>query len=260
MWKVYKRTCPNGRVYIGVTSRTLEERMGAGYQNNREFALDIIKYGKENIISEILEEHENYDNAIIRELYYIRQYSDTCYNKVGNSTKHTGTKSCTKLPAQTPLHKKSSTDCSPHYKQHVVPLTTKPIHRRTCPVSTYDLQGNYITTYPTAATASKETNVNKGDIISCCRGIKADGKAKFQCKGLIFRYAVDKLDEFPDVPVACKKVEQYTLDGEYIRTFNSLKEAWLHTGAPISAIGKVCNGLGKSSGGYVWKYAKKEVG
>lgn len=255
MWKVYKRTCPNGRVYIGITSRTLEERMSAGYQNNREFALDIIKYGKENIISEVLEEHKNYDDAIVRELYYIQQYSDVCYNKIGNSTKRNSSEPCTKRRAQA-----SSTDHHPHYKQHTIPLTTKPTGRHTCPVSTYDLKGNYITTYPTAAIAAEKTKVNDGDVISCCRGIKADGKAKYQCKGIIFRYAIDKLDEFPDIPVACKKVEQYTLDGEYIRTFDSLKEAWLHTGASIGAIGKVCKGLAKSSGGYVWKYAEKEVG
>lgn len=253
MWKVYKRTVPNGKVYIGITKRTLEERMCGGYQNNRAFALDIIKYGKENIISEILEEHENYDVAVERELYYIQQYRDICYNKVGNTKRV----SCTVIPAQSYLHSDTSTKGShAQYKSHIVPLTTKSPHRRSCPISTYDLQGNYITTYENSKIASEATGVSNGDIISCCKGVKADGKPRYQCKGLIFRYAVDKLDEFPDIPVACKKVEQYTLDGEYIRTFDSLREAWLHTGAPIGAIGHVCKGLQKSSAGYIWKYAK----
>jgi hypothetical protein len=82
-----------------------------------------------------------------------------------------------------------------------------------------------------------------------------------QVKGYIFRYAVDKLDEYPDIPVACKKVDQYTLDDEYIRTFDSLKEAWLYTGATIGSIGKVCKGLLKSAGGFKWKYTnEKEIG
>lgn len=254
MWKVYKRTCPNGKVYIGITKRTLEERMGAGYQNNRAFALDIIKYGKDKIISEILEEHENYDRAIERELYYIQLYKEVCYNKIGNARG----RSCTEMSAQNFLHSSTSTKTpaqSRHIKEHIVPLTTKPTDRHTCPISVYDLNGNYITTYPTSKIASKELNVNNGDIISCCKGTKADGKARFQVKGYVFRYAVDKLDEYPDIPVACKKVEQYTLDGEYIRTFNSLKEAWLNTGAPIGAIGMVCKGLLKTSGGFIWKYA-----
>jgi hypothetical protein len=126
-------------------------------------------------------------------------------------------------------------------------------------VSTYDLQGNYITTYPNALLAAQDTGVNKGDVISCCKGVKPDGIARYQCKGLVFRYAVDKLDEFPDVPVGCKRVEQYTLDGEYIRTFGSQKEAWLHTGISSHYIGMVCKKERESFGGYIWKYAEKEA-
>lgn len=261
MWKVYKRTCPNGKVYIGITSRTLEERMSNGYQNNVAFARDIVKFGKENIISEVLEEYPDYDTAILREHYYIQQYKDICYNKVGNARRSctvSGTVPSTEQRAQNT----ASTVCRAHYKEHIIPLTTKPKGRHTCPISVYDLEGNYITTYADAKIASVATKVNNGDIISCCKGEKADGKARFQCRGLIFRYAVDKLDEYPDVPGACKKVEQYTLNGEYIRTFDSLKEAFLATGAQIGAIGHVCKGLAKSSGGFIWKYAEttKEVG
>lgn len=251
MWKVYKRTCPNGKVYIGITKRTLEERMGNGYQNNRAFALDIIKYGKENIISEVLEEHDDYDTAVEREWHYIQVYKDVCYNKVGNSAYRKT--SCTVAPAQKP----PSTKGRAQYKQHIIPLTTKPTNRHSCPINVYDLQGQYICTFESAKEAADKLNVNQGEIISCCKGVKADGKPRYQTKGYVFRYAVDKLDEFPEVFHQCKKVDQYTLDGEYIRTFASLKEAWLHTGASIGAIGYVCKGLAKSSGGYVWKYAEK---
>lgn len=263
MWKVYKRTCPNGRVYIGITSRSLDERMQGGYKNNREFALAIIKYGKDAIVSEVLEEHENYDTALEREIYYINKYADICYNKIKNS--NIKGVPCTVRTAQTCLHRRACTEASPQkgtYKQYIVPLTTKPTNRHACPVSVYNLNGNYIRTYETAAIAAKELNVNKGDVISCCKGMRSDGQPRYHCKGLIFRYAVDKLDEYPERAFQCKKVNQYTLDGEYIRTFDSIKDAWLHTGAPANSIGSVCKGLLKSSGGYVWKYIEqeKEVG
>lgn len=251
MWKVYKRTCPNGKVYIGITKRTLEERMCGGYQNNREFALDIIKYGRENIISEILEEYDDYDQAVTRELHYIQVYKDCCYNKVGNTKRS----SCTVLSAQTCLHSDVSTEVRGHYKAHIVPLTLKPTDRHSCPINVYNVKGEYLTTYESAKIASQELNVNQGDIISCCKGFKSDGKARYQVKGYVFRYAIDKLDEYPEQPVTCKKVEQYTLDGEYIQTFDSLKDAWLKTGANIGSIGHVCKGLQKSSAGYLWKYA-----
>ena len=250
MWKVYKRTCPNGRVYIGITSRTLEERMTGGYMNNREFALAIIEYGKDNIESVVLEEYEDYDTAHERELYYIQQYKDICYNVLGNRRGRF---------AQSSLHNRVSTEYIPPqctYKDHIIPLTTKPKGWHTCPINVYDLNGTFICTYPSAKIAAKELSVNHGDIISCCKGVKSDGKPRYQVKGYVFRYAIDKLDKYPNIPVACKKVEQYTIDGEYIRTFQSLNDAWLHTGTYADSISRTCKGFRESAGGYIWKYAQ----
>lgn len=258
MWKVYKRTCPNGKVYIGITSKSLEERMGSCYQNNLDFALAIKKYGKENIKSEVLEECETYDDARILEDYYIDLFQDICYNKAGN---HKNTRN--NASAQSCLHSDSCTveppqetlNIRPHYKEHIVPLTPKPKNRRSCPIDVYNLEGEYINTYPSAKEASLALGVNHGDIISCCKGFKSDGKARYQVKGYIFRYSLDKLEEFPEEHHQCKKVNQYTKEGKYIKTFDSLTDAWLETGASIGSIGKVCKGLAKTSGGFVWKYA-----
>lgn len=54
---VYKHTCPNGKVYIGVTcSEEAEYRWisGWGYRKNVKFYADIQKYGLDNIQHEIL--------------------------------------------------------------------------------------------------------------------------------------------------------------------------------------------------------------
>lgn len=55
---VYKHTTPNGKVYIGITSKAVEQRWlnGRGYARNRHFYGAIKKYGWENIQHEILEE------------------------------------------------------------------------------------------------------------------------------------------------------------------------------------------------------------
>lgn len=50
-----------------------------------------------------------------------------------------------------------------------------------------------------------------------------------------------------------KPVEQYTLDGEYIRTFGSLCEAERVTGVGRSHIRMVLNGQMHQSGGFIWK-------
>lgn len=254
MWKVYKRTCPNGKVYIGITKRTLEDRMKGGYINNAEFAHDIIRFGTDNIVSEVLEEHDDYDTAIKREWYYIQLYKDICYNKIGNS------KSTHEKPPRSPLHSTPSTYSPAQFSQsekYGVPLTQKPDGRRTCPIDVYDTNGNFLFTFSSSKLASETLGVNHGDIVSCCRGCKSDGTPRYKVKGYIFRYAVDKLEEYPDEPVACKKVKQYSMKGEYIRTFNSIKEAALDANCCANTIGVVCAGRLKSAGGYIWKYAEK---
>lgn len=53
------------------------------------------------------------------------------------------------------------------------------------------------------------------------------------------------------------KVNQYTLDGEFIARYNSLVEASQIINIDPSGIGACCRGKAKSSGGYIWKYAEK---
>ena len=50
------------------------------------------------------------------------------------------------------------------------------------------------------------------------------------------------------------KVSQYTSDGTFIETFNSIKEAAEKTGCSDSKISKVCKGKRNHTGGFKWKY------
>lgn len=53
----------------------------------------------------------------------------------------------------------------------------------------------------------------------------------------------------------CKKVAQYSLDGKYIKTFESARAAFLETGISYKSISVVCNnGRKKQTGGYIWKF------
>ena len=54
-----------------------------------------------------------------------------------------------------------------------------------------------------------------------------------------------------------KKVNQYDLDGNFIRTFNSTIEASRAVKGYKSNISKCCKGEYKTSSGYIWKYAKE---
>lgn len=51
-----------------------------------------------------------------------------------------------------------------------------------------------------------------------------------------------------------KKVIQYDLNNNYIKTWNSLTEAGKELNINHSKISLVCNGKRKKAGGYIWRY------
>lgn len=51
-----------------------------------------------------------------------------------------------------------------------------------------------------------------------------------------------------------KKVLQYSLEGEFIKEWNSASEAETSLGYMSGNVSNVCRGLGKSAMGYMWKY------
>lgn len=53
------------------------------------------------------------------------------------------------------------------------------------------------------------------------------------------------------------EVEQWSLDGEYIQTYPSIKKATIESGC--NDISKCCKGKYKQSGGFVWKYKDLNV-
>ncbi len=53
-----------------------------------------------------------------------------------------------------------------------------------------------------------------------------------------------------------KKVEQFSLDGEYIATYYSMSEAERQTGAHVAVIHKCCKGIAGSANKFKWQYAE----
>lgn len=118
------------------------------------------------------------------------------------------------------------------------------------PVSQYTLDGVFVANYATIEQASKKVNISRGGIKCTC-----EGKQK-SAGGYLWRYRNDE----PPGKIRrdnCKRVDQYSKDGKFIATFNSIKEA-------TSALGKksfnnITENLKKRSNsayGFIWKYAK----
>lgn len=79
MYCVYRHTAPNGKVYIGQTCQSPNQRWrnGNGYSNNEYFTRAIQKYGWNNFIHEIIKDELTLEEANILEVELIKKYNST---------------------------------------------------------------------------------------------------------------------------------------------------------------------------------------
>lgn len=90
-WTVYKHTSPDGRVYIGITSRDPQTRWanGNGYSGNEYFSRAIHKYGWDSFSHEILCTGLTKENAELMEIQLIAEHCSTDRSK-GFNISHGG--------------------------------------------------------------------------------------------------------------------------------------------------------------------------
>ena len=215
---VYKHTFPNGAVYIGKTSMLPEDRWlnGWGYRSCPLMFNAILQYGWENIKHEILVDNISDEDAFEIERKEIARHSMSTIGPsctVPSAHSPTMIYNMKELPPQylaqetarfiaqnetshiQHKHKNKEPQYSltvPQKKEYLVPLTPKPTGTHQCPVDVYTIDGTFICTYPSGIIAAQELGVNHGDVVSCCKGVKANGKRKYQAKGYIFRYHIEK--------------------------------------------------------------------
>ena len=79
IWYIYKHTSPNGKVYIGQTRQTLNNRWleGDGYKHNKLFFKDIKKYGWYCFEHEVLCVCDSQAEADTQEIRFIALYDAT---------------------------------------------------------------------------------------------------------------------------------------------------------------------------------------
>ena len=128
-------------------------------------------------------------------------------------------------------------------------------------VGQFDKKMNLINIFSSTKEASNKLHIGCSDISSVCL------KKRRTAKGFVFRYIddysekeyeTDKQTDFDRPPVyskdKLKSVSKYTLDGKFICTYDSARDASEDTGIKIKNIQYCCSGHSKTSGGYKWKY------
>lgn len=297
-YTVYMHKTPSGKVYIGLTKNKPERRWGKGngYKNNPYFTKAIKKYGWDNIEHMIILSGLTQSMASTWESVLIAQYDSTNPTKGYNLTtggqfgfNHTER---TKLriaevnkkywddPEWSKTQKQKMKDAvqssevrekisssvkelfkNPDYRElyiqgrekfkEKVRGTNNWKHRA---VLQYSLDGNFIKKYETVAEAGLSLNKPTQDISKCLVG-----KYK-HTYGYIWIYAdepnpLELVREKMAPSKTKKKIKQYTIEGEYIQTYDSIVEAKQALGKKRIRIVECAKGIYETAGGYVWKFA-----
>ena len=104
----------------------------------------------------------------------------------------------------------------------------------------YDLEGNFIKEWPSAAEAKRQLGIDNITVV-------CSGKRK-TAGGFIWKYGTNNYSS------ETKSVAQYSLDGKLIATYKSAWEAGKKLNLDPSSIYKVCTGKANSCGRYIWKF------
>ena len=222
MYKVYKHTAPNGKVYIGITSQKPEYRWdnGNGYKSNVLFYRAIQKYGWENFKHEILYDGLTKEEACITEIELIEK-SQSSNLKFGYNLMRGG-------EIAKPKHSAESIE-----KMRRAKLGKK----------------------LSAETRKKISESNKGRICDQQTRVKISiaQKGKPRAKHTE-EWKRETSERQMNNVWNMKAVNQFTKSGLLVASFISAKQAERETGCDNRNIIAVCRGKRKTAYGYVWKY------
>lgn len=220
----------NSYKYIGITSMKLSARVYAHlYESKNKDNHNVFKealrfYGIDSFNISELEHNLSINDAIDKEKFYINKYRT-----------YIGFKDCR------------------GYNSSIGGEGAHIISDEYLRINQYDLDGRLIKSYRSLREAEAISNISRVSISNVCKGeaITAGG---YQWRKFIeCGYDnIEKVKSGRDNVV--KQVDQYDLDGNWIRTFSTLQEAADDVGCYSSTITKVCTGKLKMTHGYMWRY------
>ena len=215
---IYKYTSPSGKSYIGQAINSLKQRAGHNgkqYKGCAQFYQAIQKYGFENFEVEILAE---VPQEQLNEM-------ETKYIQIFNTLSPNG-------------YNISAGGKSFSYNRE---------KRKVYQYSTED--GHLIKEWNSRKDAEQSFGVSTPVLQSVLEG------RSFTQWGYHWSYL--KMDKFPInerlINPTEKKVEMYSLQGEYIKSFKSIAEAARETDSERSAIKRCCRGELHYHNGFIWK-------
>ena len=110
-------------------------------------------------------------------------------------------------------------------------------------VKQYNINGKLLSVYESAKEAETKTNINRKLIFKSCNGENT------KAGGFVWRYYNDEFNKYPIDNPHFVPIIQYSLDGEKIKRYSSIKDAINIYGKSISS---VIQGRTKSAYGFYW--------
>ena len=121
----------------------------------------------------------------------------------------------------------------------------------TVPCYQYNLKGEFLQAYHSIEDAARAVDGNHSNIIKVLQG---DLNSAYG-----FRWSYKQLDCLEPLSSnftgSAKLINQYALDGTFIRQFNSTKEAARYLEVSQGNISSAANGKRKTAYGYIWRFA-----
>ena len=228
---MYKHTSPKNKVYIGITSYDPYVRWGKGgiRYKGQPFYNAIQKYGWDNFKHEILFTNLSEQEAKKKEIELINEYK---------ANDHIHGYNCT-LGGNGVLGLKWSDESI----QARIDTISKPIYQ-------YSLNGDFIKKWKSAKTISDELGYAAPPIHACCIG-----KRK-QAYGYIWREFYEESVEPQKIGIETIPVYQYSLNGDFIKEWESASHIENELGYKETNIRTCCKGKQHMAYGYIWRYEK----
>jgi len=249
---VYLHQSPSNKVYIGITCRRPTDRWanGKGYRKQEYFNNAILKYGWNNFKHIILFENLKREDAEIKEQEFIKKYKsnnrkfgyniqnggfsgnkfdDETKSKIGNANK--GEKNG--------MYGKHSWN----YKKHGC-FSKETLEKMSKAKKGKKLKKETVEKIEQTKIAKYGKDYQK----QAYKKISKENKEKIK------RIFIENAEK--NRYKKRKKVNQYTLDGKFIKTWESISIAGkqLFNNSKGDTISNCCRGVSKTGSGFLWKY------
>lgn len=137
------------------------------------------------------------------------------------------------------------------YEKYTKFNTDRLNYLKSIPVYCYDIKGNFIKEYPNEKAAVKDLHIKGSIMKALCLGCTHNNKYQFS-----FSFLDRMIDRTKEKKTTAKKIDQYDLSGNFIKTWNSIKKCCESLKISSNSITRILNGTQNKTKKFTFKLHK----